>query len=178
MIRARRRAHRRDHEPAGPEHDDHEHGRGRRAGGDADDVGTASGLRGEDWKIAPENPNEAPTSTAVSARGSRSWWMMKSEDSLPWPKIAGTTSLSGIGKSPTEIETQNTTKVSRGENERDGDRPGPTGGAGSPHDQSMLVEGQPSIVRRKRAGSCHAIRAPPACGGARGRRRTARRSAR
>ena len=72
--------------------------------------GLASGLRASDWKIAPDSPNAAPTSTAVNARGSRSVRTMKSESGLPKPKMAGTTSRSGIGKSPTLIDTQNTTK--------------------------------------------------------------------
>ena len=33
--------------------------------------GLASGFLANDWKIAPENPNRAPTSTAVRARGRR-----------------------------------------------------------------------------------------------------------
>ena len=40
--------------------------------------GLASGLRARLWKIAPETPNAAPTSTPVSARGRRSVRTMNS----------------------------------------------------------------------------------------------------
>ena len=68
--------------------------------------GLASGLRATLWKMAPEMPKPAPTRTAVIARGRRSVRTMNSDCSSPAPKIAGTTSRSGIGKSPTLIETQ------------------------------------------------------------------------
>ena len=68
--------------------------------------GLASGLRARLWKMAPASPNETPTSRPVSARGRRSVRTMNSASSVPVPRIAGITSLSGIGKSPTLIDTQ------------------------------------------------------------------------
>ena len=44
--------------------------------------GLASGLRARLWKIAPETPNAAPTSTPVSARGRRSVRTMNSASSV------------------------------------------------------------------------------------------------
>ncbi len=73
--------------------------------------GLASGLRATLWKMAPESPKAAPTSRPVRARGSRTRWTMNSASSVPAPKIAGTTSASGIGKSPTLSETANTTTI-------------------------------------------------------------------
>ncbi len=73
--------------------------------------GLASGLRARLWKMAPEIPNPAPTSTAVRARGRRSVRTMNSASSVPTPRTAGMTSRNGIGKSPTLIDTQNATKI-------------------------------------------------------------------
>jgi hypothetical protein len=73
--------------------------------------GLASGLRASNWKTDPERPNALPTSNAATARGSRSVRTMKSASGLPRPATAGMTSRSGMGKSPTLIDTQNTTNV-------------------------------------------------------------------
>ena len=73
--------------------------------------GLASGLRARLWKMAPERPKATPTSRPVRARGSRRVRTMKSASSLPKPKMAGTTSPSGTGKSPTLIDTQKVTKM-------------------------------------------------------------------
>ena len=47
--------------------------------------GLASGLRAMRWKIAPDRPNAAPTSTAVRPRGRRSVRTMKSVSGWPRP---------------------------------------------------------------------------------------------
>ena len=64
--------------------------------------GLASGLRASVWKIAPETPKAAPTSSPVSARGSRS----VAHDELGVVAAAPeqrrrSRRASGIGKSPT-----------------------------------------------------------------------------
>ena len=60
--------------------------------------GEPSGLRVSDWKIAPEIPSAAPTSTAHSARGSRSSRTMNSVPGLPPPNSARVTSAGEIGE--------------------------------------------------------------------------------
>ncbi len=73
--------------------------------------GDANGLRASVWKIAPDSPNAAPTSAPTSARGRRSSPTTNRESSLPPPSSVTITSRIGIGKSPTEIVQQNSTKT-------------------------------------------------------------------
>ena len=73
--------------------------------------GEPRGLRARDWKIAPDIPKEAPTSTAVIARGSLNVRMMNSASLLPPPNSVAKTSPKGIGKSPTLIDQQPMAKI-------------------------------------------------------------------
>ena len=79
----------------------------RRARRHADDVGAGERVAGERWKIAPDRPNAAPTSSAGQGPRQPQLATMNCAASSPPPKIAGTTSASGIGKSPTRSTRQN-----------------------------------------------------------------------
>ena len=78
----------------------------------------------------------------------------------------GTTSRSGIGKSPTLIDMQNTTSVATDRATEHRDAAGPRRCV-RPRatTQSPAVEPSTAPVRRRRAGA--PVTAPPACGGAR-----------
>jgi hypothetical protein len=54
--------------------------------------GLPSGLRVSDWNTAPAMPIAKPTSTAVSARGSRRSTTMNSAPGVPFPVRVRTTS--------------------------------------------------------------------------------------
>ena len=74
--------------------------------------GLANGLRARRWKMAPDIPKAAPTSTAVSARGKRRVRTMKALSSVPRPTSVASTSRIGMGKSPTDRDHANTPKHS------------------------------------------------------------------
>ena len=72
--------------------------------------GLASGLRAMLWKIAPDRPSAAPTTRPVRALGSRSCVDDEVGRPVPAAEQRPTTSRTGIGKSPSDSETQNVTK--------------------------------------------------------------------
>ena len=73
--------------------------------------GLASGLRARRWKMAPDSPKAAPTSSAVRPRGRRRVRTMKALSSEPPPTRVASTSPIGTGKSPTASDQANTTKA-------------------------------------------------------------------
>ena len=81
--------------------------------------GLASGLRASRWKIAPDSPKAAPTSSAVRPRGRRSVRMMK-RAVLGCRRRPGWRARrrAGTGKSPTASDQANTTNAHADERRR------------------------------------------------------------
>ena len=111
--------------------------------------GLASGLRASDWKIAPERPNAAPTST----RGQRARQSQLVDDEVG--RLAAVAEDRGhhVGQRDREVADRDRDaeddERDDGEHERDRDRPSPTRGARPSHDQPLLVERQFVDVGRR-----------------------------